>query len=242
MSLKKFLNVYEFETVLPGSNEKVKYKGLSTNTMKKLIIHENEKDPLKEEDILDHILSVSIIDEDFDVDKLYVLDRYYLFIKIREATKGSVYKFQYTCPECNGQTVQSIDLKTLILKKTKIKNNTISLLKGNVKLELDYPKRKNQKEAYSYINPKLSDREKSIDIQLADLAAFVTHIKTSDGEQDIDYTELIDFIGELPENEKDVFDQWIEKNKFGIDLKHVLKCPHCEFETERDLPMQNFFS
>jgi len=131
MSLQDFLNVYEFETVLPGSGKKIKYKGFSTNTMKKLLIFEDEKDHLKEEEILDYIIKISVLNEDFDVSKLYVLDRYYLFIKIREATKGSEYSFPYTCSKCKNQSLQTINLKDIVVEK-KIKSKSIKLLKGEL--------------------------------------------------------------------------------------------------------------
>jgi len=241
MSLKSFLNVYEFETTLPGSKNIVKYKGFSTNTMKKLLVFENEKDPLKEEEILDKILKMSILDENVNIDDMYVLDRYYLFIKIREATKGSEFTFTHTCNECKSQSLQVIDLKNLTIEKPEIKDD-IRLLNGQLKMELDFPFRKDQKKAYSYIKKHLSYTEKKVDMQLADLASMVNKITSDNKTHEIDLKELIDFIGDLPENEKSKFDTWIEKNKFGIDLKHEFKCDHCGHSIKRDLPMTNFFS
>ena len=241
MSLQDFLNVYEFETVLPGSGKKIKYKGFSTNTMKKLLIFEDEKDHLKEEEILDYIIKISVLNEDFDVSKLYVLDRYYLFIKIREATKGSEYSFPYTCSKCKNQSLQTINLKDIVVEK-KIKSKSIKLLKGELTMALEFPLREDQEKAYSLIDSKLSAKEKKVDMQIADLASMVKSIKTKKDKMDIDLKELIYFIGDLPENEKEKFDTWIDTNKFGINLKHTLECDKCGHKEEKELPMTNFFS
>jgi len=243
MSLKQYLNVYEFETELPGSKKVVRYKGLSTNAMKKLLIYENEKDPLKEEEILDHVLKISNLTENMNIDELYVMDRYFWFIKIREATKGSVFTFNFNCPKCKTKTIQSFDLKEMKVVKKDVKNNEISLINDNIKMTLDFPLRGKQKDMYTKINKNLPDKEKSVDIELANLASYVTKIETkNDGKIDIDDKELMDFIGDLPETEKSIFDNWIKDNKFGIDLNSEIKCPICEYTKIQEIPLTNFFS
>lgn len=242
MSLHDFLNVYHFETVLPGSGETIKYKGFSTNTMKKLLVFENEKDPLKEEEILDYIIKISVLNEDFDINKIYVLDRYFLFLKIREATKGSEYSFPYTCPKCKNQSLQVINLKDMVTKNYMNDDVGIELLDGKLKMKLKFPLREDQKKCYSLINPKLPDSEKKVDMGLSDLASMVVSIESEAGKMDINIGELTAFIGDLPEKEKEKFDTWIDENKFGINLKHNLKCDQCDHSEEKELPMKNFFS
>ena len=241
--LKQYLNVYEFTTKLPGSEKEVKYKGLSTNLVKKLLIFENDKDILKEEKMLDFILNEVVISE-INIDNMYVLDRYYLFIKIREATKGSLYQYQYTCPECKSQSLQTIDLEKVKILKTKItkKNRELKILNGTITFIMEHPKRGLQKEVYNCIKKKQTDTEKKIEIQLADIVSHITKVTTPNGDHELNYKELIDFVGELPETELDIIRKWQDDYYFGIDLKHTDICKGCGNEEERNIPVSNFFS
>lgn len=241
--LKKYLNVYEFDTNLPGSGVEVKYKGLSTNLMKKLLIFENEKDPLKEEEIFDFLLKEVVLN-DVDVNDMYTLDRYFLFIKVRIATKGSLYQYTYTCPHCKSQSLQSIDLDQMMVKKPKMlkKDRVLKLVNDQIIFEMDYPKRSTQKNVYKHISRRLSDSEKVIDIRLADIVSHITKVTTPDGDQELDVKELIDFVGDLPEKELDVIRDWQKKFHFGIDLTHINVCNGCKEEEERLIPLTNFFS
>lgn len=242
MSLKKYLNVYDFRTTLPGSGEEVNYKGLSTNTIKKLLVYENEDDPLKEEEILDSVLKISVIDEDFNVEDMYVWDRYYLFVKIREATKGSIYNFEYKCPKCSSQSIQNIDLSKLIINKPENPKNIIKIADDNIILTVGFPKRKKQKQLYNSINPTLSNTEKYVEMRLALLASYIQKVETPEGEENLSNEELTSFIGDLPEIELDKFKEWEEENKFGIELTADLTCRICSNTEKRELPMSNFFS
>jgi len=238
--LKQYLNVYEFETKLPGSDQEVKYKGLSTNLVKKLLIFDNDKDVLKEEKMLDFILNEVIIGE-VDIDDMYVLDRYYLFVKIREATKGSLYQYQYTCPSCKSQSLQTIDLENIEIKKPEITDEELKILDGTITFIMDHPKRGLQKEVYKSINKNQSDTEKKIEIQLADIVSHITKVTTPNGIHVINYKELINFIGELPEMELNIIRKWQEDNYFGIDLKHTDTCISCGNKEERNIPVSSFF-
>lgn len=243
MSLKKYMNSYEFETTLPGNGQKIKYKGISTNTLKKLLMYEDEKDPIAIEKVLDDIIETSVINEGFDIDSLYNLDRYYLFTRIRIASKGSIYEVRYSCKKCKSQNLERIDLEDVFIKKPKKINNKIKLSNDQIEMTLDWPTRGKQKEYYDIVSQMDIKHEKLklVEMGLADTASYVTKIITPDGEEEIDKQELIEWIGDLPDTAKEVFDEWIEKNNFGINLKHIFKCKGCGKETEDNLPMQDFF-
>jgi hypothetical protein len=88
-NFQKHLDVYEKIVDLPSSGEKIKIKPITTNQMKKLLVYENESDPIFGEKILDEILNFSVVNK--DVKELVLQDRYFLFIEIRKLTKGSVH-------------------------------------------------------------------------------------------------------------------------------------------------------
>ncbi len=125
-NFKRYINVYEFETVLPGNGKTVKFKPISTGQIKKLLMYENAEDQAVIETALDEILAGCVLGEDFKTDNLYLQDRFYLLLEIRKATKGNTYQFQTVCPSCSSQSLQTVNLsempvKVLELNKKKIK-------------------------------------------------------------------------------------------------------------------------
>ena len=241
VKLSSFLNVYEFNTVLKGSGETINYKGLSTNSLKKLLMYTKEEDPLMEEELLDKVLEVAIIDENCNIDKMFVLDRYYLLIKIRASTKGDIFEYLYTCPECKQEQPKSINLADLEINKQEKCNPLIEL--KSLHFILGHPTREKQKRFFNLIDKKLSKQEKQVEILLADLAAYVEEVRTPDGKLlEVDDNELSDFIGALPEDEVDKFNKWIEDYYFGIIDKIDIKCNKCKYEEKKQLPLKSFFS
>lgn len=238
--LKDYLNVYEFTTTLPGSGKEVKYKGITTNSVKKLLVYEDEDDPIVEEEILDAIIEGAVITDGFDVSKQYILDRYYLFVKIREATKGSYYQFQYTCPECDSQKLITIDLNDLIVNKPDNFDSELKLVNDQIKFKMKYPTREDQKELHKLINKNLTNEQKRVELRLIDIAVYVEEIETPEGKKEVDYEELVDFIGDLPEGELEKIGNWKDNNDFGIKLSHNIEC-NCGHSKEIPLPLNNFF-
>jgi len=113
-NFKKYVNSYKFETVLPGTGEKVEYRPVTTGQLKKILIHETSQDPDIMEKSLDEIMNECVLSpENFDAEKLYLQDRFYLLLEIRKATKGSKYSFQTQCVSCGSQTQQNISLGEL---------------------------------------------------------------------------------------------------------------------------------
>ncbi|MFW6377653.1 MAG: hypothetical protein ACOCZ5_03305 [bacterium] len=203
---KKYLKTYESIIETPGGKEKLTLRPLTTNDMKKLLVYENENDPLIAEKILDDILTDTVTTENYNVDNQYIQDRYFTFIKLREVTKGSIYKFPYTCknPDCKLQTVQKIDLSKLNVKPMEIKEDKVKLLDNNLTLQMGFFTRGKQKEAYSLIDDNLSATEKQIEMMLADLALMIQSIKTPEGEDKPEIKDMMEFIGDLPQKEYDV--------------------------------------
>ena len=84
---KKYLNVYEFETTLPGSGVTIKFKPITTGQMKKLLVYENETDPSMVEEAMDELINSSVSTEGFDVKDVWLQDRFFLLVEIRRKTK-----------------------------------------------------------------------------------------------------------------------------------------------------------
>jgi hypothetical protein len=119
------MNTYEFECELPGSREVVKFKPLVTKQIKKLLAHEDDTYE-KVEEILDRIISLAVINEDFNIDNLYLQDRFFLTVEIRKKSKGETYDFQFDCPSCESQNYISVNLDNLPVNYLNKKKNNIN--------------------------------------------------------------------------------------------------------------------
>lgn len=237
------LNIYEKDVPLPGSKEVVKIKPLTTNQIKKLLVHENETDLIGGERILDDILKMAIISDNPDVVRSLLLqDRYLVFIEIRKLTKGSFHTYNFTCPSCKSQSIQKIDLNDLVVKNIpEDNNNIITILNGGMKLHMGPSTRGEQDDAYKIIDHKLKDSEKQVEMALANMAIAIKGIETTSLDETVSIKDKMDLIGDLPGQEYDKVKEWFIENDFGVDLNITTKCPYCEFKKEHSLPLTNFF-
>lgn len=240
-NFQKHLNVYEKTVELPSSGEEVKIKPITTNQMKKLLVYENESDPIMGEVILDEILNFSLIDR--DVKDLILQDRYYLFVEIRKLTKGTSHTYSTDCPKCKSPNIQTIDLNKLIVNKpNKEADKFVTVLNGELKLNLEFPTRGLQIEGYNQIDPKLSPSEKQVEMILANLAQSIVSIESSTGiDENIPVKDKMKFVGDLPGIDYDTIKNWFDENDFGIDLVIETKCQYCKFTNKHTLPLTNFF-
>ena len=103
-NFKNYVNVYEFDCKLPGSGKVVNYKPITTGQMKKLLIYENETSPVVQEKALDSLISSSVIDKDFNINDLYLEDRFFLLVEMRKNTKGKTFTFPFECSKCKTST------------------------------------------------------------------------------------------------------------------------------------------
>jgi hypothetical protein len=115
-NFKRYLNMYEWETTLPGSGKKIKYKPITTGQIKRLLLYNEVYDENVVENALDELISECVVTEGFNVKDLYLQDRFFLMVEIRCVTKGYKYMFPSKCSKCNSQTQQTIDLSKLPVK------------------------------------------------------------------------------------------------------------------------------
>jgi len=238
---EKYLETFKYSVELPGTGDNIEFRSLTTNDMKRLLVYENQSDPLVGEDILDQILTETVLTENFNIDNLYIQDRYFLFIELRKATKGTKYTFPYTCKNCKSQSMQSVDFNQLNVKKREDPEKEVNLLNDNIKLEMDHIKRGDQKKGYKAINKKISSSEKQIEMMLADIASSILSITTPDGTENPPVEKKMKFIGDLPSTEYQKLRDWYQNNDFGISLEHQVNCPHCDYKEETQIPLDNFF-
>lgn len=237
-----YLNIYEFETELPGSGEIIKFKPLTTGQLKKLLIYENEENIIIQENAIDDLISSCVISENFNIDELYLQDRFFLLVEIRKKTKGEKYEFTYKCPECKSQSLNALNLDDVPVKNLKVESDSINLT-DDIGITLRHIKRKDFKEVSKYIDIKnRTETQVNSELQTALFAAGIEAIATPDGiEDDIDLKNKMYLIDNVPTSAFEEIKKWYDENDFGLDIEIETVCRNCEHKEKTNIPMGNFF-
>ena len=244
----KFLdrvNVYEFTCKLPGLNQEVKFKPVNTGQLKKLLTYENETNLIVQEQALDDLISSSVLSEDFNIDELYLEDRFFLLVELRKKTKGEVLEFTLTCPKCNSQTLNRVDLNKLTVKPLDPGVSKIVELGNEIKVHLRRVKRKHQKDIKpGHIPKNLTTTQQSAEIQILSHACAIDKVETPEGiDENITLVDKKYLIENIPTGDYDKIRNGIEALSFGTDLSYVMGCNQCDFKQTIEVPIeQNFFS
>lgn len=239
------INVYEFSCELPGSGQEVTFKPVNTGQLKKLLTYEKEKNLLLQEQALDDLISSSVLTEDFNSDDLYLEDRFFLLVEMRKKTKGEVLEFTLTCPKCNSQSLNRVDLNSMPIKQLDKEADLTVDLVNDVKIHLRRVKRKHQKEIKpSFLKPNLSNLQISAEMQTLFHACAIDKVETPDGiDENINMIDKVYLIDNIPTSEYDKIRNKIEDISFGLDLTYKVKCRACDFEQDTIVPVENnFFS
>lgn len=240
-----FINVYDFQCELPGSGETVKFKPLTTGNIKNLLTHENEQNYVVQEQVIDDLMSSSILTEGFNVEEQYIYDRLFLLMEIRKKTKSEVLEFQVNCPECKSQSINRLNLEELENKELDSQEDHVVTLNEAIKVHLRHMKRKHQKEDIkaNFFKKSMSDTQQAYMFQLAFHACAINKIETPSGiDEDIPMKDRMYFIEQIPMNYMEVIKKELDDMAFGWKLENKIKCVHCNFEFVEDIPIQqNFF-
>jgi len=244
LDFKNYLNVYEFKTVLPGSGEEIKFRPITTGQLKRLLIYENETDPMVIEGALDDLISSCIINDDFSINNIYLQDRFYLLVEIRKKSKGEKYQFQYQCSDCDTQTMMNIDLDSLNVDELSEDYDDIVKIDDNISVRLSHITRGMQKKAFQSIKKMkgLSDTQKATEIALATHATSIMSIITPDGE--IEEPSLVDtryLLDNISTEGYGYVRDWFDTNNFGLDFTIEIGCSNCDKKEVVDIPVENFF-
>jgi len=241
---KNYLNKYEFECVLPGIGQTVKFKPLTTNQMKQLLEYEDENDLTKLSEAMDKLIESAVISENFDINELYLRDRFFLLIEIRKKTKGEVYEFQFKCQKCGSQDYGQVDLDTLEIKKMDVESGSVKV-GDEIEVEIGHIKRKDEKEAvnnFDNIKTK-NEREKEVEYWTNLLAASIRSITTPDGtDSDLTYEDKIYIINNTTQATLEKIGNWFTDNWFGLNFEIDIKCNSCKELYKETIPMNQLFS
>jgi len=244
MGFKNYLNAYEFECELPGSGEKIKYKPITTNQVKSLLVYENETNPIVIEEAFDDLIKSCVITEGFDINELLLQDRYFILIQLRKVSKGEQFEFQFTCPECGSDNLTHIDFNKFKITKRADKIENKIKIADEIFLYIDHITRGKQKEAYKNIDKSLAANMLQAEMAFNSIAMSIIGIETPDGiETDLTTEDKFHIMDNISFNIFDDIKKWYEVNDFGIDLTYKYGCVHCNWvsEDEKLEITSNFF-
>lgn len=241
------VNVYEFRCELPGVQQEVLFKPVNTGQLKKLLTYENETNLLIQEQALDDLISSSVLSEDFNIDELYLEDRFFLLVELRKKTKGEVLEFSLTCPKCKSQTLNRIDLNDLPVKPLDKEASMTVDLGNKIKVHLRRLKRKHQKEIKPSMLPKgLTPTQAQAEVQILYHACAIDKIETESGvDENLKLTDKRYLVENIPTGDYDKIREALDELSFGVDLTYRMSCgqPTCDFEWSTLVPVENnFFS
>jgi hypothetical protein len=231
---KKYLNVYTFDTVLPGSGQKIVFKPVTAADFKKLLTVNT--DNIASLSTAVYELFQDIIISDFDIDELYIKDRPFLALEIRRKTKGSEYNLQFTCPKCKSQTLHNINLDNVEITYPPEKLNPVVKLDDNLTVSLRYLTVKDEKEVFKRVED-LNESEMALWL----LASSIDTVTTPDGEQNVKLVDKKYLIENIPSFLYDKILEWHTKNDFGVNLESEIKCTGCQHTEKVDVSPDSFF-
>jgi len=267
---KNYLNTFVFDTVLPGSGKTIKFKPITTGQLKNMLLYQDVEDAGKIELALDQLITECVVSEDFDINDLYLQDRFFLLVEIRKCSKGNVYSFQAKCGSCDSQTMINITLNNLIVNKLKpifvdddkpsvitvkrVKNNIktdseivylnpVIELENKLKLELTFPTRGMQQKVFSLFNDNkdLTETQKNVEMITYVQALSVKSIITPDGDVNNNFDDALFLLNNIRQMDQEKITTWFNDNDFGLEFSFKQKCPHCGIEAKREIPLEDFF-
>lgn len=239
-----FVNVYDFTCELPGSKETIQFKPVNAAQIKKLLTYENETNYVLQEMALDELIKSSVITEGFNIDDIYIHDRFFLLIQIRKKSKGEVIEFQHNCKECGSQTLNRVDLNLLNVKEIDKDIDPVVELSHGIKVYLKHMKRKDLKEIKpSHFKKNMSNIQLAAEYQILFHACAIDKIEVPDGvDENLRLSDKIYLIEQIPTGEFDKIREKVNEMAFGIDLVYTIHCNKCKSKQEIDIPIQeNFF-
>tara|TARA_R110001583_G_scaffold96437_2_gene240728 strand:+ start:899 stop:1660 length:762 start_codon:yes stop_codon:yes gene_type:complete len=164
-----------------------------------------------------------------NVNDMYIFDKIYCLLKLREATYGSDFETTATCKDCNTKCDTIFDLKNVKITplpedRTDPHEFTLPVIKKKVVIR--YPKIRD--EIY------LSGDESMI---AGNLWRFVVSINDN-----VDPYIITKVMDKLPIQDMHRIMKEISGGDWGIDPKVDFSCPTCNSKYEMELPLnENFF-
>ena len=164
-----------------------------------------------------------------NVSELFMFDKLYILMKLRQISYGDDYAFRVECPKCNRESDVTMSLEDLIVNKIPEdlkdpREITLPVCKRKVKVRF----------------PRVKDEPYLMNADLINnnIYRFVESVENIN-----DIVLISQFIKKLPLKDVKTIMKEINRTDLGLDPKVLFECPKCFKETEMSVPIStNFFS
>ena len=244
VDIKGLIDSYEFPCTLAGSGQKLMIKPITTGQMKKILIYEEENDPYIVEEVLDKLVTSCVVTEGFDINSVYLQDRFSLLLELRKVTKGDKYSFNWKCPKCGVENIKSLNISDLNVIPADLSGNIISVGE-RLKLEVSFPTRADQKDAIVRMkNKKLSNyQERQLEVQTGTFVNSIKKVHTPDDIlDDISFEDKYYILENISSDVFERFTNWFKDHEFGIEFKNDVNCISCDHSEKMEIPLSDFFT
>jgi hypothetical protein len=244
--LVQLLNQYNHEHTVLETGAVLNIRPITTGQMKSILQYEGNDDPAVIDDVLDDIINGCVLTDGFNVDSLTLQDRFDLLIGIRRVSKGDNYTFNIKCPKCKSESVQVVDIDTLITTPFPTEIDTKVVINPALTIHFDYIRRGHQKESTILTTKmgKMTDAQRRSEIATFMYAFGMTKFETTAGIiGDITIEQRKEFLDNLDAKKYEVINDWFIKNNYGTNFKYTVTCKagDCDFTKEEDIPLTGFF-
>ena len=216
------LNTPEFETTIPSSKQRIKFRPFLVKEEKILFMALQGGDTKEMTNAVQNIIGACVLSEDFDVSTLAMYDIEYLFLRLRGKSVGESIdlKLRHTAAdsECKHATEVSIDIDSINVQFPEDYNDKIQLT-DTVGIKMKHPGIKH--------SSMLESEEMDFNTVLKLICDCVECIYDDDNVYDtFTQDEIVQFIEGLSQQ------QFAKIQKFFTDipkLSHKIewKCPKC---------------
>lgn len=216
------LNTPEFETIIPSSKQRIKFRPFLVKEEKILFMALQGGDTKEMTNAVQNIIGACVLSEDFDVSTLAMYDIEYLFLRLRGKSVGESIdlKLRHTAAdsECNHATEVSIDIDGINVQFPEDYNDKIQLT-DTVGVKMKHPGIKH--------SAMFESEEMDFNAVLKLISDCVECIYDDDNVYDtFTQEEIVQFIEGLSQQ------QFAKIQKFFTDmpkLTHTItwKCPKC---------------
>lgn len=167
-------------------------------------------------------------------------DRYYILLKIREATYGSEYTFPFTCEHCGAKNDFTTDFTNLEVQPLG-NSGLASFLDGQALVieqgsaVITYVLQSGDTELKA---SKLTSQNKASNIACA-LASKTTHIK--DGDKNVDLVHFPAWYDDLSIKHTIAIAHKMQEHDCGVETSITVNCTSCGTDSDVELPITEGF-
>jgi hypothetical protein len=242
VDIKGLLDTYEFPYTLVGSGQELLIRPITTGQMKKVLAYEDETNPYVVEEALDKLIASCVVNQDFNIDDVYLQDRFSLLLEIRKVTKGDSYQFNYKCKKCGVDNMVTLLLSELPVKPF-IREDNVLTINDKLQFEVDFPTRADQKDAVLRVKGRnLPHRENVVEVQTGTFANAIKKVHTPEGVlEDVSFEDKVYILDNISGEVFENFTNWFKDHDFGVEFEKEVTCMSCANKENADIPLSDFF-